>query len=72
MDTLYTLATSTYASTTGFSVQNMIGYATSSVLKLFVGGTLSVLDMGRAWIIAGLVIGAFIDFAARALYFFRH
>lgn len=71
MDDLLLTATTTYASTTGFSFDTLMQYATSSVLHLFVGLGLSVLEFLTGWILAALIIGAIILFALTALYFFR-
>jgi len=72
MPTLLTYASSTYLTTTGFSVQQLFDYATSSILRLYIGLPISILDGLKGWIIAAIIIGFIISFAFSALYFFRH
>lgn len=68
----YITATSTFASTTGFTWEQVISYATSSVLRLYIGTAVSTLYYLRGWLIAAFVIGCIIYFAFAAMAFFRH
>ena len=71
MDTFASTATSTFIGITGFSVEQLSAWATTT-LKVFAGSAYSVIDMGQNWIIAAVIIGAVLYFSLAALYFFRY
>lgn len=57
MNTFYTLATSTFASTTGITPAQIASFATSSVMKVYIGTILSFLEKDTRGIIAyGMII----------------
>ena len=57
------LATSTFEQTVGFSAQSMIDFATSSVIRTYVGGILSVMYYQTSWVIAFAAILTIVFFA---------
>ena len=63
-------ATSTYASTTGFSPDMMMQYATSSILQTFYGTIFSTFNHFTLPVIAGLMIFAIIFFGYNILVMF--
>lgn len=64
------LATSTFASTTGFSPDMMMAWATSSVLQTFYGTIFSTFNHFTAPVIAGLMIFAILFFGYNILRMF--
>lgn len=64
-------ASSTYASTTGFSAAQIMTWATTTV-KLYTGTIFSILYGDIHWIIAAVIIAAIILFAFNAFQFFRY
>ncbi len=72
MDTMINAATSTFQTTTGFSMADTVTWTTDNLLKLFIGSGLGLLYNLRGWIVALVVIGAIVYFAYRAFRFFRH
>ena len=65
-------ATSTFMTTTGFDVGDVVTWAGDNLIKLFIGSGLAVLYELRGWIVALVMIGAIVYFAYRAFRFFRH
>lgn len=72
MDTLVTDASTGFASTTGFSIADVISWSGDNLIKLFIGSGLAVLYNLRYWIVALIIIAAGVYFAFRAFHFFRH
>ena len=71
MDTLISNATSSFATTTGFEMSSLVTWMADTLLKLFLGGGLSVLYELRYWIVALIVISIIVFFAFRAFRFYR-
>ncbi len=69
---LISTATTTFASTTGFTVDDGVQWAGTNLIKLFLFSGLAVLYNLRGWIVALLVIASIIYFSYRAFRFFRH
>ncbi len=65
-------ATSTFASTTGFSMDALLTWSVDNLLKVFLGTGLAVLYTLRYWIVALIVIGIVVYFSFRGLGFFKH
>jgi hypothetical protein len=72
MGDLLANATSTFMTTTGFQVGDVVTWAGDNLIKLFIGSGLAVLYSLRGWIVALVIIGAIVYFAYRAFRFFRH
>lgn len=72
MDTLIGNASSTFASTVGFTPADAVTWTGSNLLKPFIGGGIDLLFELRYWIIALVVLSAIIYFAYRAFRFYRH
>lgn len=72
MGDLLSSATSTFMTTTGFNVGEVVTWSGDNLIKLFIGSGLAVLYELRGWIVALVMIGAIIYFAYRAFRFFRH
>lgn len=71
MDTLIGNATSTFNTTTGIEMAEVVTF-TGNNIKLVAGSGLGVLQALLPWIIALVVIGAIVYFLYRAFRFFRH
>lgn len=71
MTDLSSLATSTFASTTGFSVEQAMSYATSSILHVYVGTILSFLQNDTKYIISYGMIVIVLLLVTRAFVFWR-
>lgn len=72
MGDLITAAESGFATTTGFSVGDVVTWSGTNLIKLFIGSGLAVLYELRYWIVALVIIGAIVYFAYRAFRFFQH
>lgn len=72
MNDLLSNATTTFMTTTGFDVGDVVTWAGDNLIKLFIGSGLAVLYELRGWIVALVIIGAIVYFAYRAFRFFRH
>lgn len=70
--TLVNAATTTFASTTGFTLDATLAWAVSSFYDLFIGSGLAILYELRGWIVAIIMIAAIVYFAYRLFQFFRH
>lgn len=71
MDSFTSLATTTYTATVGFSPQQMIDFATSSVIRTYLGTGLSMIRESvdwTSWVIVVVVVMfsfVFLRFATR-------
>ena len=65
-------ATSTFMTTTGFQVSDVVTWSGDNLIKLFIGSGLGLLYELRGWIVALVIIAAIVYFAYRAFRFFRH
>lgn len=72
MDTFYTLASSSFSNVVGYSPEMVSAWATSSVLRTFIGLPFVVLHDLKGWLIAAAIIGAILYFSFSAFRFFRH
>lgn len=72
MDTIINNATSSFATTTGFTMAQVLAWVKTNLIDLFLGSGLGLLYTLRGWIVALVVIGAIVYFAYRAFRFFRH
>jgi len=72
MDSLITTATSTFQTTTGFSMDSVLTWSVDNLLKVFLGTGLAVLYTLRYWIVALVVIALLVYFAFRGFRFFKH
>lgn len=72
MDSIIQSATSTFQTTTGFSMDAVLAWVKTNLIDLFLGSGLGLLYTLRGWIVALVVIGAIVYFAYRAFRFFRH
>jgi len=72
MDTLISDASANFATTTGFSIADVVTWSGDNLIKLFIGSGLAVLYGLRYWIVALIVIGAIVYFAYRGMRFFKH
>lgn len=72
MDALLNTATSTFESTTGFSMSSLLTWSVDNLLKVFLGSGIAVLYTLRYWIVALIVIGIILYFSFRGLGFFKH
>ena len=70
--TLVSAATSTFASTTGFTLDSTLSWAVANFYDLFIGSGLAILYELRGWIVAIIMIAAVVYFAYRMFQFFRH
>jgi len=64
-------ATSTFASTTGFTLASVVDFM-SDQITLVIGMGLGVLQNLLPWILALIAIGAVVYLLFRAFHFFRH
>lgn len=71
MDTLLQNATSSFNTTTGFEMADVVTWMSANLLKPFLGGGLAVLFELRFWIIGLIVISIIVFFAFRAFRFYR-
>ena len=71
MDTMINTATSTFQTTTGFSLASVVDWSTTNLVTLFIGSGLGVLYELRVWIVAFLMLSICIYFAFRAFQYFR-
>lgn len=67
MDTLINTATSSFQTTTGFSISSVVSWMADNLLKVFLGSGLAVLYEMRYWIVALIIISVIVYFAFRAL-----
>ena len=65
-------ATSTFQTTTGFTLDSTLSWAVTYFYDLFIGSGLAVLYELRGWIVAIIMIAAVVYFAYRLFQFFRH
>lgn len=65
-------ATTTFAGTTGMSLDDTLAWAVANFYDLFLGSGLALLYTLRGWIVAIIMISAVIYFAYRLYQFFRH
>lgn len=72
MGALIGTATSTFQTTTGFSLDSVLAWAVTTLYDLFIGSGLAVLYELRVWIVAIVMISALVYFAYRMFQFFRH
>ena len=72
MGSLISTATSTFETTTGFSMDSLLTWSVDNLLKVFLGTGLAVLYTLRYWIVALIVIGIIVYFSFRGLGFFKH
>lgn len=70
MENLLGMATGTFASTTGFSVEQALSYATSSVVHVYVGTILSFLQNDTRYVIAYGMVTLVLLICVRATVFF--
>lgn len=61
-----------FYSTTGFTMQNTIGWAGENIIKVFLGYIILVVYSLRGWIITILMLSGIIYFAYRAFRFYKH
>lgn len=71
MDTIIATASTTFNSTTGFSIASVVDYM-SDLIKLVIGTGLAVLQALLPWILALAAISAVVWLLFRAFKFFRH
>lgn len=67
-----TAAEAGFASTTGFSMGDLVTWTGTNLLQLFIGSGIALLYELRYWIVALVIIGGIIYFAFRAFHFFKH
>jgi hypothetical protein len=72
MDTLISNATSSFTTTVGFTPSSAIAWVGTNLIKPIIGGGLDLLYELRYWIIALVVLSAFVYFAYRAFRFYKH
>lgn len=72
MGALVDTATSTFSTTTGFTLDSLLAYVSTTFYDLFIGSGLAVLYELRVWIVAIVMISALVYFAYRMFQFFRH
>jgi len=70
MDTIINTATSTFLTTTGFSLASVVDWM-GDLLKLVLGSGLGLLQSMIPWIVALALISAVVYFLFRAFRFFR-
>jgi len=71
MQTIINSATSTFATTTGFTLASLVDFMTD-LLTLTIGTGLGVLEQLWPVILAIIAIGAVVGLIWRAISFFRH
>jgi len=71
MDTLIGNATTTFAATTGITLDSVVDFLTTQIV-LVIGTGLAVLQALLPWIVALAAIGAVVYLLFRAFRFFRH
>lgn len=71
MQTIIDSATTTFASTTGFTLASVVDFM-SDLIQLVIGTGLGVLQQLLPWILALTAIGAVIYLLYRAFRFFKH
>ncbi len=64
-------ATTTFETTTGFSLASVVTWVGDNLIKLFIGSGISALDALKGWIVALVLISLVVYFAYRAFRFFR-
>jgi hypothetical protein len=67
MDQIIQTAETGFASTTGFSIGDLVTWSADNLIKLFFGSMIAILYELRYWIVALIVITAIIYFSYRAL-----
>ncbi len=65
-------ATSTYATTTGFSITDAVDWGVHDLVGVYIGTVFNSLYVWRYWLSSGLAILMILGFAFRGLYFFRN
>jgi len=71
MQTIINSATSTFLTTTGFSLDSVVDFMTTQI-TLVIGSGLGLLQNLMPWIVALALIGGVVWFLFRAFQFFRH
>lgn len=71
MQTIIDTASSTFTTTTGFSLSSVVDFMTDMIV-LVIGTGLGILQALLPWIVALVAIGAIVWFLFRAFKFFRH
>lgn len=71
MDTIIANATSTFNTTVGFEISDVVTWM-GDLLKLVMGTGLGLLQALLPWIVALAVISAIVYFLYKAFRFFRH
>jgi len=71
MDTIISTASSTFETTTGFTIASVVDFM-GDLIKLVIGTGLGVLQALLPWILALAAIGAIVWLLFRAFRFFRH
>lgn len=71
MQGIINTATSTFATTTGFTLASVVEFMTDMIV-LVIGTGLGILQSLLPWIVALVAIGAVVWFLFRAFKFFRH
>jgi len=71
MDAIITSASTTFNTTTGFSLSSVVDFMTD-MITLVIGTGLGVLQALLPWIVALVAIGAVVWFLFRAFRFFKH
>lgn len=72
MDAMISAATSSFETTTGFGITDVVTWSADNLFKVFIGSGLALLYELRYWIVAIIIIGAIVYFAYRMFRFFRH
>ena len=72
MDVLISNATSSFQTTVGFAPAEAVTWVGTNLIKPIIGGGLDLLYELRYWIIALVVLSAFVYFAYRAFRFYKH
>jgi uncharacterized membrane protein len=72
IDDLVNTATTTFETTTGFSMTSALAWGVDNLLKVFMGTGLAVLYVLRYWIVALAVLGILIYFGFRGFRFWKH
>lgn len=72
MGTIVNAATTTFNTTTGFTLASVLQWAVTYLYDLFIGSGLAVLYELAPWIVAIIMIAAVVYFAYRMFQFFRH
>lgn len=71
MNGIINTATSTFSSTTGFSLDSVVTFMATQI-KLVIGSGLGLLNALMPWIVGLALIGGAVYFLYRAFSFFRH